>query len=38
MTDDQAAVRVLINQYDPEGLLGMRAPEDEYDPEVRSRR
>jgi hypothetical protein len=35
MTDDQAAVRVLINQYDPEGLLGMRAPEDEYDPEVR---
>jgi hypothetical protein len=37
MRDDQvaAAVRVLINQYDPEGLLGMGAPEDEYDPEVR---
>ncbi|MFI7106768.1 hypothetical protein ACIBK9_10710 [Nonomuraea sp. NPDC050227] len=37
MKDDQvaAAVRVLINQYDPEGLLGMGAPEDEYDPEVR---
>ncbi|MGW5157995.1 hypothetical protein ACWEPN_21175 [Nonomuraea wenchangensis] len=26
---------MLINQYDPEGLLGMGAPEDEYDPEVR---
>ncbi|RVX47782.1 hypothetical protein EDD27_10733 [Nonomuraea polychroma] len=37
MRDDQvtAAVRVLINQCDPEGLLGMGAPEDEYDPEVR---
>ncbi|MEV0236335.1 hypothetical protein [Nonomuraea sp. NPDC050786] len=36
MTDDQiaAAVRLLINQYDPEGLLEMGAPEDEYDPEV----
>ncbi|MBB2914388.1 hypothetical protein FHS43_005700 [Streptosporangium becharense] len=36
MTDDQvaAAVRVLINRYDPEGLLGMGAPEDEYDSEV----
>lgn len=29
-----AAVRVLINQYDPEGLLGAGAPEDEYDSEV----
>ncbi|MEU6715771.1 hypothetical protein ABZ897_30265 [Nonomuraea sp. NPDC046802] len=29
-----AAVRALINRYDPEGLLGMGAPEDEYDPEV----
>ncbi|MEV3981992.1 hypothetical protein [Nonomuraea sp. NPDC049758] len=37
MKGDQtaAAVRVLINQYDPEGLSGMGAPEDEYDPEVR---
>ncbi|MCG5217306.1 hypothetical protein [Streptosporangium sp. KLBMP 9127] len=37
MTGDQvsAAVRVLITRYDPEGLLGMGAPEDEYDPEVR---
>ncbi|MET9339023.1 hypothetical protein [Nonomuraea sp. NPDC003804] len=36
MTGDQvaAAVRALINRYDPEGLLGMGAPEDEYDPEV----
>ncbi|MFI6388177.1 hypothetical protein [Nonomuraea sp. NPDC050540] len=36
MTDDQmAAVRALIKEYDPEGLLGMGAPDDEYDPEVR---
>ncbi|SEG60699.1 hypothetical protein SAMN05444920_103429 [Nonomuraea solani] len=36
MTEDQvaAAVRALINRYDPEGLLGMGAPDDEYDPEV----
>jgi hypothetical protein len=36
MTDDQvaAAVRALINRYDPEGLLDMGAPEDEYDPQV----
>ncbi|WP_188192029.1 hypothetical protein [Nonomuraea sp. SYSU D8015] len=36
MTEDQvaAAVRALINRYDPEGLLGMGSPEDEYDPEV----
>lgn len=36
MTDDQmaAAVRVLINRFDPESLLGMGAPENEYDPEV----
>ncbi|MFD9947551.1 hypothetical protein ACFWYW_06760 [Nonomuraea sp. NPDC059023] len=36
MTDDQmAAVRALIKAHDPEGLLGMGAPDDEYDPEVR---
>ncbi|GAA2988819.1 hypothetical protein [Streptosporangium longisporum] len=37
MTDDRltAAVRALIDRYDPEGLLGMGAPDDEYDPEVR---
>ncbi|MFI6905331.1 hypothetical protein ACIBKY_29000 [Nonomuraea sp. NPDC050394] len=36
MTDDQmAAVRALIKGYDPEGLLSMGAPDDEYDPEVR---
>ncbi|MGI8333720.1 hypothetical protein ACRYCC_27550 [Actinomadura scrupuli] len=28
------AVRTLINQHDPEGLLQVSAPEDEYDPEV----
>lgn len=30
-----AAVRALIKGYDPEGLLGMGAPDDEYDSEVR---
>ncbi|MGC5013599.1 hypothetical protein ACLQ2R_22790 [Streptosporangium sp. DT93] len=37
MTDDRltTAVRELINRYDPEGLLGMGAPDDEYDSEVR---
>ncbi|MFI6505098.1 hypothetical protein [Nonomuraea typhae] len=36
MPHDQvtAEVRSLINGYDPEGLLGMGAPEDEYDSEV----
>jgi hypothetical protein len=28
------AIRLLINQSDPEALLGIGAPEDEYDPEV----
>ncbi|WP_157248566.1 hypothetical protein [Nonomuraea typhae] len=36
MPHDQvtAEVRSLINGYDPEGLLGMGAPEDEYESEV----
>lgn len=36
MTDDQvaAAIRVLINQLDPEGLLAAGAHDDEYDSEV----
>jgi hypothetical protein len=29
------AVRTVVNREDPIGLLGMGAPEDEYDPEVR---
>lgn len=29
-----AAVRRVVNEHDPEGLLEMGAPEDEYDPEV----
>jgi len=27
--------RTAVNREDPVGLLGMGAPEDEYDPEVR---
>ena len=29
------AARIVVNREDPVGLLGMGAPEDEYDPEVR---
>ena len=29
-----AAVRRVVNAHDPEGLIEMGAPEDEYDPEV----
>lgn len=29
------AARTAVNREDPIGLLGMGAPEDEYDPEVR---
>jgi hypothetical protein len=32
--DALSAVRVIVNTHDPEGLLAMDAPEDEYDPEV----
>lgn len=28
------AARMVVNREDPVGLLGMDAPEDEYDPEV----
>jgi hypothetical protein len=28
-----AAVRAVLNQHDPEGLLAIGAPDDEYDPE-----
>jgi hypothetical protein len=31
-----ADVRAVVNDLDPIGLLGMGAPEDEYDPEVRN--
>ncbi|MEV0584594.1 hypothetical protein [Nonomuraea sp. NPDC050310] len=36
MSDDQvtAAVHRVIDRYDPEGLLAMGAPQDEYRPEV----
>jgi hypothetical protein len=30
------AIRALINRYDPIGLLALGAPEDEYDPEVKT--
>jgi len=29
------AARIVVNREDPVGLLGMGAPEDEYDPEVK---
>lgn len=29
-------LRTIINTHDPVGLLAMDAPEDEYDPEVKS--
>jgi hypothetical protein len=29
------AARIVVNREDPVGLLGMDAPEDEYDPEVK---
>ena len=29
------AARAVVNREDPVGLLGVGAPEDEYDPEVR---
>jgi hypothetical protein len=29
-----ARVRAVVNELDPIGLLGMEAPENEYDPEV----
>jgi len=29
------SARTVVNREDPVGLLGMGAPEDEYDPEVR---
>ena len=29
------AARMVVNREDPVGLLGLGAPEDEYDPEVR---
>lgn len=32
--DAFAAVREVINRHDPEGLIEIGAPEDEYDPEV----
>ena len=28
------AARAVVNREDPAGLLGMGAPEDEYDPEI----
>jgi hypothetical protein len=30
-----AQVRAVINRHDPEGLLELECPEDEYNPEVR---
>jgi hypothetical protein len=32
--DAVAAVREVVNKFDPMGLLKIGAPEDEYDPEV----
>jgi hypothetical protein len=33
--DAVVAVRAVVNRHDPEGLIEMGAPEDEYDAEVR---